>query len=662
MRQGGWFQALLAGVLVVNTGLLLVLVLQQTNREERAIRQAAQFRALAESTDRVRGELRKLTRAIGAGDFSALGGTGEPEGTARTWRHPELPNFLQPDDFEVVPASAESTDGELTLFFSPSDPKGFNGLIENAADLSFVESLVSEGLASRNSFTDPDRWHAELAERVEVTDDGKTFTLYLKRGIQWHRPGGVDLTDPRHAWLDKPHEVTAHDVAFHLRMIKDPQVQNGFVKSYYADLEGWEVIDDYTLEVRWSKKIFTALASTLGLGPVPEFLYAYDEDGNRFPDETLGLNLNQHWYNHKGIVGTGPYRFASYEPGERIVLERNEDYHGELPPIRRIVLEIVADQNVQFLKLRSHQHDFGSLRPSEYRDFVKPWEDDPSLPRPADNPFIGSEMANDRRSTPGYFYIGWNADKPLFADALVRKAMTHAFDRQRLVENVFVGLGEVAAGPFLAGSPYADPSIRPWPFDLDRARELLGEAGWTDTNDDGLVDRDLDGDGVREPFEFTLLIYASSKEMDSVANILKEDLLKVGVRMKIDKAEWSLMQKRMEERDFDAFTGGWAMGWDVDLYQIWHSSQADLPKASNMIGFRNPKADEIIEALRETFDTEERIALTRRFHRIVHEEQPYSFFYVRERYYTWWEELRRVVFPKVRPLVRPLAWWVAPGG
>ncbi len=663
MKQGGWFQALLAAVLVVNTSLLLVLVLQQNNQEERAIRQSAQFREVAESTDRLRGELRKLTRAIVAGDLSGLGaGRGDGPGSARVFRHPELPNFLQPQDFDVVPTNAENTDGEITLYFSPSDPKGFNSLVENAADLSFIESLVSEGLASRSSFTNPDHWHGELAERVEVTDDGRTFTFYLKKDIQWHRPGGIDLTDPRYAWLDVPHEVTAHDIAFQLRMIKDPQVQNGFVKSYYADLESWEVIDDYTLEIRWSKKIYTALASTLGLGPVPEFLYAYDEDGNRFADETLGLNLNQHWYNHKGIVGSGPYRFASYEPGERIVLERNEDYHGELPAIRRIVMEIVADQNVKFLKLRSHQHDFGSLRPSEYRDNIKPWMDDPSLPRPKDNPFVGPDMANDRRSTPSYFYIGWNADKPLFADAKVRKAMTHAFDRQRLVENVFVGLGEVAAGPYLTGSPYADPSIRPWPFDLERARELLAEADWTDTDGDGLVDRDLEGDGVRKPFEFTLLIYASSQEMDSVANVLKEDLLKVGVRMKIDKAEWSLMQKRMEDRDFDAFTGGWAMGWDVDLYQIWHSSQADLPKASNMIGFRNPEADEIIEALRESFDTEERVALARRFHRIVHEEQPYSFFYVRERYYTWWDEVRRVVFPKVRPLVRPGAWWVAPGG
>ena len=657
MRQGGWFQALLAAVLVTNTALLLVLVLQQHSREERLIRQSAQFRELADSTDRVRGELRKLTRAIGAGDLSGLpGGGGGETASDRTWLHPEVSNFLEPSDFEDVPKDAARTDGTLTLFWSTSDPKGFNSMIENAADLSAIDSYISEELAERMSFTDPDRWAPAIADRVEITDDGKTFTFYLKRGVKWHPVPVIDLSDPRYAWLDKEHEVTAHDFAFFLKLLKDPQVQNGFLKNYYEDLESWEVIDDHTFVVRWSKKVFLARNLSLELAPIPEFLYAFDEDGNRFADEALGLNFNQHWYNHKGMVGSGPYRFAEYTPGERVVLERNEDYHGELPAIRKLIFDIVGDQNVSFLKLRSGEHDFGSLGPSYYRDLVLPHEKDPALKPEPDNPFVTDQMDSNRVLTPGYFFLGWNADKDLFKDRQVRLALTHAFDRKRIVDNIFVGLGQVANGPFAPGSPYAAPEIEPWPFDLDRARELLAEAGWTDSNKDGLVDRD------GTPFEFTLLIFASSKEMDSLANVFKEDLLKVGVRMKIDKAEWSLMQKRMDEKDFDAFTGGWASPWDVDLFQIWHSTQADIPKGSNRVGFRHKEADQIIEELRVTLEIDERIELTRRFHRIVHQEQPYTFFYVRERYYTWWDRVRRVVFPKARPLVRAASWWVAEQG
>src|SRR3990172_1063026 len=133
-----------------------------------------------------------------------------------------------------------------------------------------------------------------------------------------------------------------------------PQVENGPLKSYYEDLEGWEVVDDHTFIVRWKRPYYGAIEGTLGIPLLPEFLYAYDEQGRRFPEETLGVNFNRHWYNSKGMVGTGPYRMVSYEPGVAIRLERNEDYFGEPPAIQEIVFEIFTDPNLSLLKLRSH--------------------------------------------------------------------------------------------------------------------------------------------------------------------------------------------------------------------------------------------------------------------------------------------------------------------
>ena len=96
--------------------------------------------------------------------------------------------------------------------------------------------------------------------------------------------------------------------------------------------------------------------------------------------------------------------------------------------------------------------------------------------------------------------------------------------------------------------------------------------------------------------------------------------------MTIDTAEWSLFLKRKDEKNFDAYIAAWTVGWDADLYQIWHSSQADIPKGSNSIGFRNKEADKLIEALRVSMDTDERTKLLQAFHRLVADEQPYSFF------------------------------------
>ena len=235
--------------------------------------------------------------------------------------------------------------------------------------------------------------------------------------------------------------------------------------------------------------------------------------------------------------------------------------------------------------------------------------------------------------------------------------MTLAFDRRKILDKVFLGLGELVSGPFLPSSGALDPSILPLPFDLDRAKALLAEAGWRDTDGDGLLDKVVGGH--RRSFEFTLLIYAGKVEYSALANIFKEDLLKIGIKMNVTAAEWSLMQKRMDEKNFDAYTGGWGLSWETDPFQIWHSSQADVPRGSNRVGFRNPKADRLIEDLRETFDPEARKAKLHALHRILYELQPYSSFMVQKYVYCWNKEVRGVRFAKVDPIVDVHPWWVA---
>jgi ABC-type transport system substrate-binding protein len=105
----------------------------------------------------------------------------------------------------------------------------------------------------------------------------------------------------------------------------------------------------------------------------------------------------------------------------------------------------------------------------------------------------------------------------------------------------------------------------------------------------------------------------------------------------------------MDEKQFDAFTGGWAMSWDNDPYQTWHSSQADVPKGSNRVGFRSVEADKLIESLRETFEPEQRKTLYQGIHRIIHAEQPYTFFFRRQRPYCWSSNVKGVAFAMTRP-------------
>lgn len=617
--------------------------------EQRLISQGQQIRALGEA----------IERGATAGPRTSPGAHGAATTTEEPTKvlHPEVPNFLKPRD-KHWPVPGARLGGRLVRGWSSGDPKGFNSMLENAAELGeLVELYAAASLADRNVWTNPDEWHGELATRVEVTDDFKEFTIYLRPGVTWHVPPNVDLENPRHAWMKGRHPLTAADVVFTFGLIMNPQVENGFMKNYYEELESFRAVDDLTVVIRWKKKQYLNLESTLSIAPMPEFLFSREEDGTPIPKETLGARFNQHWYNNKGFVGAGPYRMASYEPGTKIRLVRNEEYYGDKPAIAELEYPIYTDPNQTLLKLKAHELSMGGLTPAQYREELLAYE---GKPKPANSPFFDGRIECRKLEQQVFRYIGWNADTPLFADKRVRRAMTLAFNRQQILESVFVGLGEITTGPFLKSGPYDDKSIQPYPFDLAQARALLAEAGFTDSDGDGLIDRQLrPGDGKRTPFEFTLLIPGSSKEFGALANIWKEDLLKIGVKMNIDAAEWSLMQKRMEEKRFDAFTGGWALGWDMDLFQIWHSSQADIPKGSNRVGFRNKEADAIIQKLRDTFDHDERVRLARSFHEIVHEEQPYTFFMIPKGVFCNWTDVKNVEFSKTRPTVNTFPWWVA---
>ncbi len=649
MRNDRTLGVILLGALGLVVVLLVIVLLQLHNVEARFIAQGQQLRALGDATDKlVAGGVRVGGQAPAASDAI-------PPGVKLL--HPDVENFLKPADTHW-PAPGARTDGVLLRGWWTGDPKGFNPLLENSAyNTEYIEIYAAQSLASPNAWTNPSVWHADLAWRVEITDDYKEFTFYLKHGVKWHRPAGVSLDDPKYAWLKKDHEVTAGDFVFTLDMILNPQVESGPTRNYYAELETWKAVDDYTLVLRWKKKQFTNLDQSLALAALPKFIYAYDQDGKPFPKETLGLRFNQHWYNNKAFVGSGPYRMDSYEPGTKIAVVRNEDYVGEKPAIQAMLYPIYTDPNQTLLKLKAHELNVGELMPGQYREEIQKYE---ALgQKPANSPFFDGRIHCEKVPDAAYRYIGWNADRPYFSDKRVRRAMTYAFDRQRILDTVYVGLGTLATGPFPPDAPYNDPGVKPIPYDLEAAKRLLAEAGWADTDGDGLLDRSLHEGEPRKPFEFKFLVPASSKEPGVLANIFRDDLLKIGVKMNIESAEWSLFLKRMDEKAFDAYVAAWTVGWNPDLYQIWHSSQADVPKGSNRVGFRNEEADRIIEALRVSFDLDERKKLLQAFHRLVHEEQPYSFFAAKKTVLCTWREVDNVLVSKVFPTVNALPWSVA---
>jgi len=193
-------------------------------------------------------------------------------------------------------------------------------------------------------------------------------------------------------------------------------------------------------------------------------------------------------------------------------------------------------------------------------------------------------------------------------------------DRELILKKILFGLGTVVYGPFYVNSPDYDASIAPLPYDPKAALILLKAAGWDYAKGGDVLQKD------GKPFEFEFMIPAGRKTSEQIGIMLQENLKDIGIRMSIRKLEWAVFIQNIEEHTFDACTLGWSMGWESDPYQIWHSSQA-VEKGSNFVGFRNEEADRLIEEARKEFDPAARRKLYHRFHRIVHEEQPYTFLF-----------------------------------
>jgi ABC-type transport system substrate-binding protein len=572
-------------------------------------------------------------------------GAPEPDYVTAALQDPK--NLLERDTVPWLPQDA-TLGGTLLLHFG-SDPKGFNPLAENGADVTEVHEFISPSLIKRHK-SNTSLWGPELAYSLTSPDDGHTWIFKLREDFWWQRPV-VDYPSGGYDWLEGDHKVTAHDVEFMLEMCMNAQLTGcAPLRSYYDDMISFGATDEYTFEIKFKTKLFSQRDVAIpSLTAYPEFLYAFDQAGVRYDDAVIGQKVQDHWY--RLGIGCGPYQMTEFEAGVKIVLKRNPRFPLGGNAFDRVIYQILPDQNQPPRKLRTGELHLAYLQPGQYRTEV--------LDGAPDSPFKDGTLIAGEWWEHSWFYIGWNMRKPLFADKLVRKAMTHAFNADRLLSEIFMNLGERTTGPMPTFLPFYDHSVEAPPFDLELARKLLDEAGWTDSDGDGIRDKMVDGE--RKKFEFNLTVYGTSNEYRTVGTIFKEDLSLIGVKMTVVPLEWSLLLKQVQDREFDAVTLAWVGGPDVSGFnQIWHSKQVDIPRSSNHVGFANAEADAIIEELEITFDHARRVELANRFHQLLAEEQPYTFFYTRKRPGFWQPELGSVKFAMVRPYRNHKAWHLAP--
>ena len=482
-----------------------------------------------------------------------------------------------------------------------SDPPSLNPLINNEATASGIYSLCMASLAERDLDRPDGEFLPMMAESWSVSPDHLVYRIRLRKGIMWN-----DFTDPATGEKVPAKEVKAEDFRFFLDVVRDESVNCAPLRSYYQDLAGIEVVNEYEFVVRWKKPFYGSLSATLGMSPLPKHYY------HRYPGKFDGKRFNDDHKRNAFIVGCGPYRFDRWEKNRRIVLRRNENYfgidYGAAPAVETRAFEVIKLPGTRFQELTAGKLDMLSLTPDQWMN-----QKDHRL-------FASGKAARYKYPALAYSYIGYNQKNPLFRDRRVRRALTMLVDRERIIRDIMNNLATPIKGPFPVLSRYGDPALKPLPYDPAQAKKLLAEAGWRDTDGDGILDKD------GKKFSFTILQVAGHPTQMRMFPMIKESFAAAGIDMNIQALEWSVYLERLNSRDYDACSLGWSTSFDPDPYQVWHS-QGIAPPGSNHICYSNPELDKLIEKLRGTFDPKERIRISRGIERIIHEDQPYTFLY-----------------------------------
>ncbi|MDQ0257811.1 peptide/nickel transport system substrate-binding protein [Evansella vedderi] len=471
-------------------------------------------------------------------------------------------------------AAGEPQYGGSIVLGGMSDPVMFNPYFSQDSASADVEGLLFGGLMASNPELEMVPHHAK--DYPEVSEDGLVWTYELHEGILFH----------------DGEELTAHDVVFSFS-IPIHEDYTGPRASTFQYLESVEALDDYTVQftlsqpdAAWPITASYAILPEHILGDVP---VADLEDYNEF--------------NLENPIGSGPFKFVDWNTGTSLTLEAHEDYFEGRPYLDRVTWRFAADQNALVLLLETGDVDFITVPANEL-----------ATVETFDHVNISSTLALN------YSYIGWNLQNPLFQDVRVRQALTHAIDRQEIVETILEGEAEVAHAPASPLSWAYPPEVPEFHYDPDRALELLAEAGW-EPNDDGILEKD------GETFSFTVLSNDGNTTRRDIGIIMQQMLGDIGIEVTPEQMEWGAFLDRINppNYDFDAIILGWNLGLDPNPEAIWASWE--IEQGLNNISYSNERVDEIARENSSIVDQDERAELLHEAFQIIAEEQPYTFLF-----------------------------------
>lgn len=492
-------------------------------------------------------------------------------------------------------SSKSSSNKGNTFYISyKSEPTTLNPINSSDAYATKVQQYVMDTLLTRDPNTN--EYMPGLAESWTVSEDGKTYTFKIQKGIKF-----TDGT-----------ELKASDVKFSFDAVLDPKYEAAHKLAYFENINSPTIIDDHTVQFTVKNKYFRNLETLAkDFYIVPEAIYSKQSAENKLS---------------KTLVGSGPYKLLKYNKSKSIVLAKNKDWWGyksdqanlkDIHRFEKIFIRFVKEDAIRLELLKKRKLTYSEIFRGE--EFVKKID----TTKPEWSHLNKYEVENKAYNS--YSFIAWNFKNPIFADKKVRVALAHLMNRPLLIEKFQYGKSTMAAGPLYPQSMYADKSVKPILFDVEKAKSLLTEAGWTDSDKDGLLDKKING----QKTNFTFSLFNPNRDLEKYFTVYKESLKKVGIELDIKNLDWNSFIKALTERKFDAATLAWTNtedAVDIDHKQIWHSESA-ATGGSNFIGYSNKEVDKLIDQSRAELDREKRIPIMQKIYKLVAEDAPYLFMF-----------------------------------
>jgi peptide/nickel transport system substrate-binding protein len=426
--------------------------------------------------------------------------------------------------------------------------------------------------------------------------------------------------------------ITAHDIEFSFKVIMSSAVPILGLRQAIQQFRWVQAYDDHTVVIFHKEAFATNDDNLTDLSIIPKHVY----EKSIAEDPTLARSEYHTRLEDHPVVG-GPYELVKRVRGQEFVVRRRESYYMHdgkqvrpKPYFEEIRVKVIEDLNTALLALKTGQIEEMILRPEHW--FTQAND--------ADFYRLNTKVHAVEWTE---FHFVWNQKTPYFSDRRVREAMSWAYDYDELLKTICRGLYQPAQGPFSPTS-WAFPKNPPPPYhqDLDKAEDLLDEAGWTDGDGDGIRDKMING--RRVPFEFTLLTYQTETGLQA-STLLKECLDKIGVICHVKPTEFAALIDAVQNRSFEAAMGGWGAGTDPDTSADTYSTG----ETRNYGSYSNPRVDELYEKGRREFDPEKRASIYQEIHNILWADQPYTWLFYRNSFYAYSKKLRGYNFSPTGP-------------